>query len=95
MRTHGTLVKWNDDRGFGFIEPAAGMEEIFVHVSAFPRDGIRPRIGEVVSFEIDLARTGKNVPSASCVLAPAVPGHATRHAAHDLRRAALALSSPS
>jgi hypothetical protein len=22
MRTHGTLTKWNDDRGFGFITPA-------------------------------------------------------------------------
>ena len=22
MRTHGTLAKWNDDRGFGFIAPA-------------------------------------------------------------------------
>ncbi|WP_343880447.1 cold shock domain-containing protein [Rhodanobacter caeni] len=59
MRSHGTLVKWNDDRGFGFIEPATGTEEIFVHVSAFPRDGVRPRIGELVSFEIDLRQDGK------------------------------------
>lgn len=59
MRTHGTLTKWNDDRGFGFIEPTVGGEEIFVHVSAFPRDGIRPRIGELVSFEIELRSDGK------------------------------------
>lgn len=59
MRTHGTLTQWNDDRGFGFIAPAQGTEEIFVHVSAFPRDGIRPRIGELVSFEIDLRGDGK------------------------------------
>jgi cold shock CspA family protein len=59
MRTHGTLTKWNDDRGFGFIEPTVGTEEIFVHVSAFPRDGIRSRIGELVSFEIDLRSDGK------------------------------------
>jgi cold shock CspA family protein len=59
MRTHGTLTKWNDDRGFGFIEPTLGTEEVFVHVSAFPRDGIRPRIGELVSFEIDLRSDGK------------------------------------
>lgn len=25
MRTHGTLSKWNDDRGFGFITPAQGV----------------------------------------------------------------------
>lgn len=59
MRNHGTLTKWNDDRGFGFIESTVGAEEIFVHVSAFPRDGIRPRIGEFVSFEIDLRSDGK------------------------------------
>ncbi len=59
MRTHGKLTKWNDDRGFGFIEPALGTEEIFVHVSAFPRDGVRPRIGEIVSFETELRGDGK------------------------------------
>ena len=59
MRTHGKLTKWNDDRGFGFIEPAVGTEEIFVHISAFPRDGVRPCIGEIVSFETGLHRDGK------------------------------------
>jgi cold shock CspA family protein len=60
MRIHGTLTKWNDDRGFGFIEPAASTEELFVHISAFPRDGIRPHIGELVSFETDLRGDGKH-----------------------------------
>lgn len=53
MRTHGTLAKWNDDRGFGFISPASGGAEIFVHVSAFPRDGRRPTPGELVSYETE------------------------------------------
>lgn len=51
MRTHGTLSKWNDDKGFGFIRPADGEKEIFVHISAFPRDGVRLKVGEVISFE--------------------------------------------
>jgi cold shock CspA family protein len=59
MRTHGILTTWHDDRGFGFIEPAAGGGEIFVHVSAFPRDGMRPRIGELVSFDIEVRGDGK------------------------------------
>jgi cold shock CspA family protein len=59
MRTHGTLVKWNDERGFGFIQPTVGTEELFVHISAFPRDGIRPRIDEMVSFEVELREDGK------------------------------------
>ena len=59
MRTHGTLTKWNDDRGFGFISPASGSGEIFVHISAFPRDGRRPTLDEVVSYEIETGGDGK------------------------------------
>jgi len=59
MRTHGTLTKWNDDRGFGFISPAQGSDELFVHVSAFPRDGERPRINELISFETETGPNGK------------------------------------
>jgi uncharacterized membrane protein YsdA (DUF1294 family)/cold shock CspA family protein len=43
------LTRWNDDRGFGFIEPAAGGPRLFVHVSAFPR-GRRPVDGCEVTF---------------------------------------------
>ena len=59
MRTHGTLTKWNDDRGFGFITPAKGAADLFVHISAFPRDGVRPRLHELVSFEIEAGSDGK------------------------------------
>ena len=59
MRVHGNLCKWNDDRGFGFITPAQGSDEIFVHISAFPRDGIRPRVGELVSFEVAAGNDGR------------------------------------
>lgn len=58
-RAHGTLTKWNDDRGFGFITPASGSAEIFVHVSAFPHDDIRPRIGELISYELEPGDKGK------------------------------------
>ena len=68
MRTHGTLTKWNDDRGFGFIAPAQGNEEVFVHVSAFPRDGARPRISELISFETVAGQNGK--PRAVRVMRP-------------------------
>lgn len=54
MRNIGTLSKWNDNRGFGFILPNQTDVEIFVHITAFPRDGIRPTIGETLSFETAL-----------------------------------------
>jgi len=59
MRIEGTLTKWNDERGFGFITPAQGGPEVFVHISAFPGDGRRPMIGERLTFDIEDDRGGK------------------------------------
>lgn len=59
MRTHGTLTRWNADRGFGFITPAQPGDELFVHLSAFPRSPDAPRIGELVSFEIEPGPDGR------------------------------------
>lgn len=59
MRIKGTLSKWNDDRGFGFISPIQDGQDIFVHISAFPKDGIRPTLGETLIFEIETDTRGK------------------------------------
>jgi cold shock CspA family protein len=59
MRTHGSLTKWNDDRGFGFITPAKGPPDIFVHISEFPREGGRPALNELISFEVQSGPDGK------------------------------------
>jgi cold shock CspA family protein len=59
MRIEGSISKWNDDRGFGFITPTQGGQEIFVHISAFPKDGVRPSLREKLSFEIETDNNGK------------------------------------
>jgi cold shock CspA family protein len=59
MRFDGKLEKWNDDRGFGFITPSKGGDPVFVHISAFQADGRRPRIGELLSFEVEPDGAGK------------------------------------
>lgn len=59
MRFNGTLTKWNPDRGFGFVVAEQGTEELFVHLSAFPRDGRVPTVGEVLSFEMELDNQGR------------------------------------
>jgi len=59
VRIDGKLTKWNDNRGFGFISSDHGGVEIFAHISAFPNDGQRPKLGEPVSFEIETDNSGK------------------------------------
>lgn len=59
MRLEGTLKSWNDDRGFGFIEPAQGGQDIFLHISAFPRGAGRPVPGQRLTFEVGLNAEGK------------------------------------
>jgi cold shock CspA family protein len=59
MRLNGILRSWDDDRGFGFIAPRDGGPELFVHISAFPRDGSRPTAGERLSYELGRRKDGK------------------------------------
>lgn len=59
MRFDGILRSWNEERGFGFIAPTRGGAELFVHISAFARDGSRPVVGETLSFELGRGRDGK------------------------------------
>jgi cold shock CspA family protein len=70
MRFDGKLTSWNDERGFGFIAPAHGGRELFVHVSAFPRDGTRPTVGEVLTYELGRGKDGQ--PQAVRVIRAAV-----------------------
>lgn len=59
MRFEGRLKSWNDDRGFGFIEPIQGGEEIFVHIKAFPTGCGRPKVSQALTFELELGPKGK------------------------------------
>ena len=59
MRLSGNLKSWNDERGFGFIEPAQGGKDIFVHIKAFPPGSGRPIIGQRLTFEVEQDPSGK------------------------------------
>lgn len=89
MRFDGILRSWNDERGFGFIAPTRGGAELFVHVSAFARDGTRPVAGEAVTFELGRGQDGR--PQAVHVIRTAVgasAGAAYRRPAPPSRREA-------
>jgi len=82
MRTHGTLIKWDDERGLGFVRSAHGDAEIVVHIAAFPHDGVRPRLGELISFDLEKDAEGR--PRAVRVMRPGrAPTKPARRAAAD------------
>lgn len=56
-KQQGHIKKWQDDKGFGFIETAAG-ESVFFHVSAFKAQR-RPEIGEQVVFIVGQDSQGR------------------------------------
>jgi len=57
----GTVKWFNQQKGFGFIQPNDGGKDAFVHISALERAGISTlRDGQKVSYELVAdRRTGK------------------------------------
>jgi CspA family cold shock protein len=47
-------VKWfNPSKGFGFIEPTDGGKDVFVHISAVEKAGLRSLTeGETIEYEV-------------------------------------------
>jgi CspA family cold shock protein len=64
MRNTGTVKWFNDAKGFGFITPADGGKDCFVHYSAIVGSGFRT-LAEGDQVEFDLVDSAKGPAAAS------------------------------
>jgi CspA family cold shock protein len=53
MPERGTVKRFNPTKGYGFIQPDGGTEDVFVHISAVEKAGFTPLVeGAKVTFDI-------------------------------------------
>ena len=56
----GTVKWFNATKGYGFIEPQGGGKDVFVHISALERSGLRDlQDGQKVNFDLEPDRRGR------------------------------------
>lgn len=60
MQTSGTVKWFNATKGYGFIQPDDGSKDVFVHISAVEKAGLRSLYeGQRVSFTNERDRRGR------------------------------------
>ena len=58
--SNGTVKWFNARKGYGFIQPEDGAQDVFVHISALQNSGISDlQDGQKVSYELETGKNGK------------------------------------
>ena len=66
----GTIKFFNTTKGYGFITPEGGSKDVFVHITALERSGIREvREGTTVFFDVEDDRRGRGQQATNIKLA--------------------------
>ena len=56
----GTVKWFNSQKGYGFIQPADGSKDVFVHISAVERAGFQGlNEGQALSYDLERGQQGK------------------------------------
>jgi len=59
MRLKGKLIKWNEDKAFGFIVPNGGGDHVFIHKTALSNRKRTPQVNDVITFTIAKDKQGR------------------------------------
>lgn len=59
-RKKGQIIKWNDDKGYGFILPNDSKKNIFVHITSFSDKSVRPVEGQNVTYTVQQNNDGRD-----------------------------------
>lgn len=55
----GRLIRWRDDKGFGFIKPDDAGKDIFIHITALKGMARKPVVGDVIHYQLEFDINGK------------------------------------
>jgi cold shock protein len=71
MAQVGTVKFFKTDKGYGFIQPDDGSADIFVHITAVERAGLKSlNRGQRLSFEIEPDKKGKGPKAVNLTIEP-------------------------
>jgi uncharacterized membrane protein YsdA (DUF1294 family)/cold shock CspA family protein len=59
MRYQGKIIKWNDEKGFGFVVPKGGSQPVFVHARAFSNRQRRPVVDAAITYALGSDTQGR------------------------------------
>ena len=69
MAMAGTVKFFNAERGYGFIKPDDGGSDVFVHVSAVERAGLKSLSeGQRLSFDLEPDKKGKGPKAVNLII---------------------------
>lgn len=69
MAMTGTVKFFNAERGYGFIKPDDGGRDVFVHVTAVERAGLKVlNEGQRISFDVEPDKKGKGPKAVNLVI---------------------------
>lgn len=60
LMDRGVLVRWNDEKGFGFIQPENNVaQDVFIHISVLKKMARKPIVGDSILYQTEVQNDGK------------------------------------